>query len=86
MLIKAVRYRDKDLAMPPKKKLSTEEVATLEQWVKMGAPDPRSATGAVAKKQKGLSIEDGKTFWSYIPAEKNCAARGEGRRVAARKY
>jgi hypothetical protein len=71
LLIKAVRYRDKDLTMPPKKKLSADEVATLEQWVKMGAPDPRSSSGPVAKKQKGLSIEDGKKFWSYIAPKKS---------------
>jgi len=45
-LIKAVRYTDPELQMPPKdKKLSAEQIATLEAWVKMGAPDPRTATG-----------------------------------------
>ena len=70
LLITAVRYRDKDLAMPPKKKLGADEIATLEQWVKMGAPDPRSGAVAAAKKQKGLSIEEGKKFWSYIAPKK----------------
>jgi hypothetical protein len=71
LLITAVRYRDKDLQMPPKKRLSAEEIATLEQWVKLGAPDPR--TGAIAasrKKQTGMSIEDGRKFWSYLPPAK----------------
>src|SRR5262245_21036432 len=41
LLIKAVRYTDPDLKMPPKnKKLSTEQIASLEAWVKMGAPLP----------------------------------------------
>ncbi len=73
LLIKAVRYRDKDLAMPPKKKLSADEVATLEQWVKMGAPDPRTAASVAGgvKKQVGLSIEEGKKFWSYIAPKKS---------------
>ena len=45
-LIKAVRYADPDLQMPPKdKKLSAEHIAALEAWVKMGAPDPRTASG-----------------------------------------
>ncbi len=44
LLIKAVRYTDADLRMPPKdKKLSPEQVATLEAWVEQGAPDPRSS-------------------------------------------
>jgi hypothetical protein len=73
LLISAVRYKDRDLQMPEKRKLPDEEIAILEQWVKMGAPDPR--TGAVAsevavtKKQVGLSIEAGKKFWSYIPVK-----------------
>ncbi len=70
LLIKAVRYRDKDLQMPPKKKLSVEEIATLEQWVKLGAPDPRGGELAVAKKQTGLSIEEGRKFRSYLPPVK----------------
>ncbi|MDB6121668.1 MAG: Protein of unknown function (DUF1553)/Protein of unknown function (DUF1549)/Planctomycete [Pedosphaera sp.] len=44
LLIKAVRYMDKDLQMPPKdKRLSDAQIADLVAWVKMGAPDPRSA-------------------------------------------
>src|SRR5215468_7504906 len=42
LLIKAVRYTDPDLKMPPKnKRLSVEQIASLEAWVKMGAPLPR---------------------------------------------
>lgn len=44
LLIKAVRYGDPDLQMPPKdKKLSDSQIADLVAWVKMGAPDPRVA-------------------------------------------
>src|SRR5687767_10597891 len=43
LLIKAVRYADADLQMPPKdKKLTSSQIADLEAWVKMGAPDPRT--------------------------------------------
>ena len=41
LLIKAVRYLDKDLQMPPKKALSAAEVKILEDWVRQGAVDPR---------------------------------------------
>lgn len=40
-LIHAVRHEDSDSAMPPKKKLSDLDVALLETWVLLGAPDPR---------------------------------------------
>src|SRR5256885_6796942 len=39
LLVKAVRYTDPDLQMPPKnKKLPAEQIALLETWVKMAAP------------------------------------------------
>src|SRR5258708_20928771 len=41
LLIKAIRYSDPDLQMPPKNKLTDEQIADLVSWVKMGAPDPR---------------------------------------------
>ena len=42
LIIQAVRYHDEDLQMPPKeKKLPESEIALLEKWVAMGAPDPR---------------------------------------------
>jgi hypothetical protein len=40
-LIKAVRYTDPELQMPPKnKKLAADQIAKLEAWVKIGAPLP----------------------------------------------
>lgn len=46
LLIKAVRYEDEDLQMPPKdEKLTAEQIADLEAWVNMGAPDPRVDDG-----------------------------------------
>ena len=60
-LIKAVRYTDPDLQMPPKgNKLTDEQIADLVAWVKMGAPDPRVATaGQLALK------DDSKTHWAW---------------------
>jgi hypothetical protein len=46
LLIKAVRYGDEDRQMPPKERLSAAQVTTLEQWVRMGAPDPRVKAAA----------------------------------------
>jgi hypothetical protein len=40
-LIQAVRHLDKETAMPPKKRLPPIEIALLETWVLLGAPDPR---------------------------------------------
>ena len=43
LLIQAIRHHDSDNAMPPKKKLPPVEIALLETWVLLGAPDPRTA-------------------------------------------
>lgn len=40
LLIKAVRYNDDSVKMPPKGKLPAAAIADLEEWVKRGAPDP----------------------------------------------
>ncbi len=69
LLIKAVRYTDPDLQMPEKRKLPDAEIAILEEWVRRGAPDPRTG-GAVAAKQVGMSVADGRKFWAYIPPAK----------------
>ena len=68
LLIEAVRYKNRDLQMPPKKPLSDAQVATLVAWVQRGAPDPREtrATGGPAP-VKGMSLDEGRHFWSFQP-------------------
>src|SRR5450432_4040952 len=45
LLIKAVRYTDSELQMPPRnQKLPDTAIDDLIVWVKMGAPDPRLTT------------------------------------------
>ena len=68
LLIKAVRYTDPDLQMPPKdKKLSADQIAALEAWVRMGAPDPRNSTGP-----KSLTdvAEARARHWAFQPVTK----------------
>ncbi|MGV3533932.1 MAG: DUF1549 domain-containing protein, partial [Chthoniobacteraceae bacterium] len=64
LLIQAIRYKDADMEMPPKKPLTPEQVRDLEEWVRMGLPDPRSA-GVEAK--AGIDLEKAKGFWSFAP-------------------
>src|SRR5438309_1522173 len=40
LLVKAVRYQDAQLQMPPSRKLPDAEVAVLIEWVRRGAPFP----------------------------------------------
>jgi hypothetical protein len=65
LLIKAVRYTDADLQMPPKgKKLTEAQIADLEAWVKMGAPHPRIATAA----QQNWK-DSSKSHWAWQPVK-----------------
>jgi hypothetical protein len=68
LVVEAIRYGNQDLQMPPKKKMADVEREVLEQWIKMGAPDPRTGESRT-KKQTGLSIEEGRKFWSYQPVK-----------------
>ena len=65
LLLKSVLY-DGDINMPPKGKLPAAAIRDISQWIRMGAPDPRTGTAPI-KKQTGLSVEAGKSFWSYRP-------------------
>ena len=73
LLIKAVRYSDPDLQMPPKKQLSDDQITDLEQWVKMGAPDPRQAT--VAQKNWKAPSKD---WWAWQPLIKPAVPEVKG--------
>ena len=68
LLLKAVRYEDEDLQMPPKYKLEESEIDALARWIKIGAPDPRSGMASATKRT--IDIEAGRKFWSFQPTRK----------------
>jgi mono/diheme cytochrome c family protein len=68
LLIKAIRYEDKDLQMPPAAKggkLESAQIAALVQWIKMGAPDPRLPEGTAPP-----AVAKAKSWWSFQPLRK----------------
>lgn len=73
LLIEAVRYGNHDLQMPPKGRLSDSEIRALEDWVKMGAPDPRTGL-TQSKPTRTIDIEKGRNFWSFAPLKRTPAA------------
>ena len=62
LLIKAIRYANEDLQMPPKGKLSDGVIKDFENWVRMGAPDSRDGSAPVAAKT--YDTEKSKKWWS----------------------
>jgi Protein of unknown function (DUF1553)/Protein of unknown function (DUF1549)/Planctomycete cytochrome C len=68
MLIQSVRHLDEDSAMPPKEKLAPAIIADLEQWVRMGAPDPRGDdTLAAVQKKSAIDWTKAREWWSFRP-------------------
>ncbi|HKB35262.1 MAG TPA: PSD1 and planctomycete cytochrome C domain-containing protein, partial [Gemmataceae bacterium] len=66
LLIRAVRHADPDLKMPPNNRLPAEEVATLEAWVKRGAPVPD--TGRATESST-------RTHWAFLPPKAQAPPR-----------
>lgn len=67
LLIRSVRYGDESLQMPPKSRLSAEEISILETWVAMGAPDPRDAAFSEGTRQGGIDYEAARKEWAFRP-------------------
>ena len=68
LLLRAIRYQNADLQMPPSGKLDATEIEVLETWVGQGAVDPRAdLPSGSSDKPQGMSIPDGRNFWSMMP-------------------
>src|ERR1051326_2694219 len=64
LLIKAIRYTDPDLQMPPKgERLSAAQVSEIVNWVKMGAPDPRETRPSAGTP----GAVDSSKHWAFLP-------------------
>ncbi|MBL8851071.1 MAG: PSD1 domain-containing protein, partial [Planctomycetaceae bacterium] len=66
-LIEAVHYGADGYQMPPDGKLADAEIATLEEWVKMGAPWPGGAAAAAAAAP--FDLKSRARHWSFQPLQ-----------------
>jgi mono/diheme cytochrome c family protein len=64
LLLRAVRYANEALQMPPAGKLPPREIATLEEWVRRGAPMPEAGGPASGRV---IDLAEGRKFWSFQP-------------------
>jgi mono/diheme cytochrome c family protein len=68
LLIKVIKHEQPDMEMPPKEpKLDDKIIADFEQWIRMGAPDPREATD---RKVAAVDLEAAKQHWAFKPVTK----------------
>ncbi len=66
-LIIAIRYHDEEIRMPPKEPLADQQIAHFVEWVKMGAPDPRTADVVAKAAPPAYDYAKAKQFWAFRP-------------------
>jgi Protein of unknown function (DUF1549)/Protein of unknown function (DUF1553)/Planctomycete cytochrome C len=77
LLLRAMRYNDLRLKMPPTDKLPDSVIADFERWIAAGAPDPRTESGpAVAtSRPRTIDFDRGRQWWSFQPVREASAPR-----------
>ena len=68
LIYEAMTYKNEDMKMPPSSKggkMKPEQLAIIEQWIKMGAPDPRTAVVKAAK-LSGMT-DKARAHWAFQP-------------------
>ena len=65
LVIRAISYTDSALSMPPSGRLSEDEIAAFREWIRNGAPDPR--TGGAPAAKSGIDFARGRKHWSFQP-------------------
>ncbi|MGH9722925.1 MAG: PSD1 and planctomycete cytochrome C domain-containing protein [Bryobacteraceae bacterium] len=74
-LIRAIRYQDPRLLMPPKGRLAPEHVEDFAAWIKMGAPDPRVESKELATAApRGIDFARARKFWAFQPLKSTSQA------------
>jgi hypothetical protein len=68
LLVKAVKQTDAELKMPPKGKLTAEQIAALETWIKDGAPWPGASTQTAGRNPGKITDED-RRWWAFQPVK-----------------
>jgi len=73
LLLKAIRGQHRDLKMPPGPPLPEDQIAAIEEWVKMGAPDPRTGAAPVPVPASSYDWTKEKQHWAYQPVKDSTA-------------
>lgn len=69
LLIQSLKHIGDAPEMPPNEKLPETVIADFEEWIRLGLPDPR--TGSVAAVKRGMSVDEGRKWWSMIPPRRS---------------
>ena len=70
-LVVAIGYKDPDLQMPPKGRLTEEQAAALTTWITAGAPWPASAAGPAVAAKSTFDLQQRKaSHWAWQPIKR----------------
>ncbi len=69
LLIQSLKHVGDAPEMPPNEKLPDAVIADFEEWIRLGLPDPR--TGSLAAVKRGMSVDEGRKWWSMIPPRRS---------------
>src|SRR5437763_5003409 len=59
--------------MPPTGKLSESQIATLTEWIRLGAPMPKDhggGSGVSVRKTRGVITDEDRQWWAFRPIER----------------
>ncbi len=71
LIIEAIGYKNTDLQMPPKgERLTAPQIATLTQWVKLGAPWPELPGQKMKSRPRGKITDADRQWWAFRPVAK----------------
>ncbi len=69
LLIEAIGYDNVDLEMPPRGRLSDQQIADLTEWVKRGAPWPKEAAKGPGAQDHFNLAERKADHWAWQPVK-----------------
>ncbi|MEX2175422.1 MAG: PSD1 and planctomycete cytochrome C domain-containing protein [Pirellulaceae bacterium] len=67
-LVEAVKWES--FEMPPGGKLSADKIATLAEWIKLGAPMPKDhggGSGVELRQTRGVITDEDRQWWAFQP-------------------
>lgn len=69
-LVRAIRYKDTELQMPPRHKLADADIATIEKWVKESGKDIAPTADAPAPATNAAAAQTGTAATPVTPEQK----------------
>lgn len=71
LMMRAIRYTEESLEMPPKAKLPANVIVDFEKWIEMGAPWPKTGDAVVASGKVGFDFAKfRREHWSFRTVKK----------------